>query len=114
MRIRCGVHPHLLRGRGGLGAGTVRHGRVCRLFHEGSGQRRYGGGHRPHAGENADLPPQWLTTIVVEDLEASLRRCTERGGTQVTAMKGAAGEQRYCVIQDPAGAYLARMELGTA
>ena len=65
-------------------------------------------------GENADLPPQWLTYIVVEDLEASLRHCTERGGTRVTDIKGAAGEQRYCVIQDPAGAYLALIELGTA
>ncbi len=63
-------------------------------------------------GENADLPPQWLTYIVVEDLEASLQRCTDRGGTQVTGVKDAAGEQRYCVIQDPAGAYLALMELG--
>ena len=63
-------------------------------------------------GVNADLPPQWLTYIVVEDLSASLQRCTDRGGTQVTGVKGAAGEQRYCVIQDPAGAYLALMELG--
>ena len=63
-------------------------------------------------GENMDLPPQWLTYIVVEDLEASLERCTERGGIQVTGIKGTPGEQRYCVIQDPAGAYLALMELG--
>jgi hypothetical protein len=29
-------------------------------------------------GVNADLPPQWLTYIVVADLEASLQRCDGR------------------------------------
>lgn len=62
-------------------------------------------------GENADMPPQWLTYVVVEDLDASLSQCQDRGGTVVTAIKGGEGGARYCVIQDPAGAYLALMQI---
>jgi predicted enzyme related to lactoylglutathione lyase len=63
-------------------------------------------------GENADMPPQWLTYVVVDDLDASLERCQDGGGRIVTAIKGNEGEGRYCVIQDPAGAYLALMQTG--
>jgi predicted enzyme related to lactoylglutathione lyase len=62
-------------------------------------------------GENADLPPQWLTYVVVADLDESLRRVQTGGGTQVTTIKGAAGSNRYCVIRDPAGAHIALMEV---
>ena len=53
-----------------------------------------------------------VCTIPVEDLDASLQRCKEGGGTIVTAIRGNEGEGRYCVIQDPAGAYLALMQTG--
>lgn len=62
-------------------------------------------------GENADLPPQWLAYIVVEDLDASMRQCVEMGGTLLTGIKGGEGETRYCVIRDPAGAMLALMQM---
>jgi predicted enzyme related to lactoylglutathione lyase len=60
-------------------------------------------------GENADLPPQWLVYIVVDDLVASLRRCTAEGGTKISAIKGS-GPGAYCVTRDPAGAVLALMQ----
>jgi len=63
-------------------------------------------------GENADLPAQWLSYVVVQDLDASRERCVANGGALISAVKGNPGEQRYCVIQDPASAYLALMELG--
>ncbi len=63
-------------------------------------------------GENAGLPAQWLNYVVVENLDASLQRCTELGGSVVSAIRGNPGEQRYCVIQDPAGAVIALMEIG--
>jgi predicted enzyme related to lactoylglutathione lyase len=62
-------------------------------------------------GENADLPAQWLTYVAVPDLEASMRRCTEAGGQLLSGVKGGGG-WRYCVIQDPAGAVLALMQVG--
>lgn len=61
-------------------------------------------------GPNADLPPQWLVYINVADLDESLRRCAEAGGTQVTDIKGGGKGPRYCVIRDPAGAMLTLLQ----
>jgi predicted enzyme related to lactoylglutathione lyase len=63
-------------------------------------------------GDNADLPAQWLTYVVVPSLEASLERCRAGGGEVVTEIKGLGGTQRYAVIRDPAGAYMALMQIG--
>jgi uncharacterized protein len=62
-------------------------------------------------GVNADLPPQWLMYITVEDLDRSVARCTELGGRIVAGPRGM-GEARYCVIQDPAGALCALFQPG--
>lgn len=62
-------------------------------------------------GENAALPPQWLVYITVADLDASIARCQERGGSLIAGPKGA-GAGRYCVIRDPAGAAMALMQGG--
>ena len=58
-------------------------------------------------GPNADLPPQWMIYIVVEDVDRSVARCTELGGRVVTGPRGSASTGRTCVIQDPAGAVAA-------
>jgi predicted enzyme related to lactoylglutathione lyase len=55
-------------------------------------------------GANADLPAQWLIYITVADLDASLARCAELGGTVVAGPKQMVGMGRYAVIRDPAGA----------
>ena len=57
-------------------------------------------------GENADLPPQWLAYIAVDDLDASLAAVRARGGEVVAGPKGE-GQGAYAVIRDPAGAVLA-------
>lgn len=61
-------------------------------------------------GENADLPPLWLVYLVVEDLDASVRRCVELGGVVVAGSKGDEPGSRYVVIRDPAGAVAALVE----
>ena len=62
-------------------------------------------------GVNADLPPQWLVSITVPDLEASLAQCLALGGTQLTPIKGDHGaENSYVTIKDPAGAVLSLMQ----
>lgn len=58
-------------------------------------------------GGNADLPPQWLVYITVEDVEASAARCRELGGRVLAGPRSLGGTGRYCVIQDPAGAVAA-------
>jgi predicted enzyme related to lactoylglutathione lyase len=61
-------------------------------------------------GMNADMPPVWLVYISVLDLEESIQRCIVRGGKLVFGPKGMGGKGTFCVIQDPAGAYVALYE----
>lgn len=63
-------------------------------------------------GVNAELPPVWLVYITVEDLDRSIDRCRELGGTILIGPKGMAGNDRYCVIKDPAGAVAALYQPG--
>ncbi len=60
-------------------------------------------------GENADLPPQWLAYIAVDDLDASLSAARDHGGEVVAGPKGE-GEGSYAVIRDPEGAVLALIQ----
>lgn len=64
-------------------------------------------------GVNADVPPQWLIYIEVEDVERSARTCVELGG-QVLAGPRDMGGGRFCVIRDPAGATCALFKSGGA
>lgn len=57
-------------------------------------------------GANASLPAQWLIYITVENLETSLKHCKDLGGQQLSDIKSA-GNGKYAVIQDPAGAVCA-------
>ncbi|MDY7093258.1 MAG: VOC family protein [Acidobacteriota bacterium] len=58
-------------------------------------------------GANQGLPAQWLIYIVVADLDASIERCESLGGKVLAGPKGQPGHDRYCVIEDPAGAVAA-------
>lgn len=62
-------------------------------------------------GVNSDLPPQWLIYINVKDIEKSIQFCKELGGKMITEIKSM-GASKYCVIQDPAGAYCTLFEHG--
>ncbi|MEM9553202.1 MAG: VOC family protein [Acidobacteriota bacterium] len=55
-------------------------------------------------GANADLPATWLVYINVEDLDASVAKVTEAGGSIVQEIKDIGEYGRFCVIKDPAGA----------
>lgn len=57
-------------------------------------------------GVNESLPPQWLMYIAVEDITASMERCTQRGGKVIDGPR-TSGDSSFCVIQDPAGAIVA-------
>ena len=55
---------------------------------------------------NADLPPQWLIYINVEDVDVAAERCTSKGGTIVDGPRDM-GNRRFAAIRDPAGAVAA-------
>lgn len=58
-------------------------------------------------GLNADLPPQWLIYITVENIDRSIENCLAGGGRVISGPKNHGSELRYCVIADPAGAAVA-------
>lgn len=60
-------------------------------------------------GSNADLPPQWLVYITVDDLAASITACEAHHGKCITEVRQGEG-YRFVVIQDPAGAVCALIE----
>ena len=57
-------------------------------------------------GVNAYLPPQWLVYIPVENLDASLEKCKSMGGKVIGEKRKMGDQGHYCLIQDPAGAYM--------
>ena len=61
-------------------------------------------------GVNADLPPQWLLYVTVPDIDASIRACTDGGGSVIAGPRGMGAYGRFCVIRDPAGAVMALLE----
>jgi predicted enzyme related to lactoylglutathione lyase len=56
-------------------------------------------------GENKHLPPQWLLYVTVESVEEAAKQCTLQGGKIIDGPRKM-GDSNFCVIQDPAGAYL--------
>jgi uncharacterized protein len=61
-------------------------------------------------GVNADLPPQWIIYVIVEDLDRSLEACRAGGGSLIGDIRGAEHGSRFCIIRDPAGAVMGLME----
>lgn len=57
-------------------------------------------------GGNAHLPAQWLMYVSVDDLEASLKEVTANGGKIIGDKRSDGKGGHYCLIQDPAGAYM--------
>jgi predicted enzyme related to lactoylglutathione lyase len=62
-------------------------------------------------GSNADLPPQWLLYITVDDVGQSASRCVQNGGEVLLAPRSMA-EGSFCVIRDPSGAVCALFDAG--
>ena len=69
-----------------------------------------GGGICWARGENADLPPQWLLYVMIENLDASLDKCRALGGTVLAGPRALGKGQRFAVVRDPAGAVMAIVE----
>lgn len=65
-------------------------------------------------GSNQGLPAQWLMYITVADLDESLKQVEANGGKVVRGIREYAGQGRYAVIQDPAGAVAALYQVVNA
>ena len=57
-------------------------------------------------GVNAGFPAAWIMYVNVADLDASMEAVRLSGGEIVNGPRKMGETSRYCVIKDPAGAYL--------
>lgn len=57
-------------------------------------------------GANAHLPAQWMIYFAVADLDSSLEAVVRLGGRRIGEIRSY-GDDRYCAIEDPAGAVCA-------
>lgn len=61
-------------------------------------------------GSNTNPPPVWLIYINGTDLEKSRAGCVALGGQVIAGPREYAGQGKYCIIRDPAGASAALFE----
>lgn len=69
--------------------------------------RRPAAGVRHARGVNRTLPPVWMLSLPVGDLDESLRRVQEEGGKVIETTRGIDGGTARAVIQDPVGVHFA-------
>jgi predicted enzyme related to lactoylglutathione lyase len=62
------------------------------------------GGICNQRGVNANIPPQWIMYVCVEDVDATLKIAIEKGGKLIHESKKSDGTLNYVIVQDPAGA----------
>ena len=67
-----------------------------------------GGGMMKNPAPGA--PSHWLAAVAVDDIEATVKRVEELGGTIVEPVTKLGFIGSMCIIQDPTGAHLALFE----
>ena len=67
-------------------------------------------GIRHARGPNAGLPPGWLLHLPVGDLDESVRRVKQEGGSVIGTTPGSDGKHASVAIQDPVGAHFALVQ----
>jgi predicted enzyme related to lactoylglutathione lyase len=60
-------------------------------------------------GVNVGIPPQWLIYIQVDSVDEAICNCMAAGGSVIRETRTLDG-QKFCVIQDPAGAVMGLIE----
>ena len=63
-------------------------------------------------GVNKDLPPAWIMYVNVADLDNSLEAVRNGGGEIIGEVRKMGEKARYCIIKDPAGAYIGLFDHG--
>lgn len=57
--------------------------------------------------QQKDIPPHWMSYVLVENLEASLEKATQAGATVIKPATTAGDFGRFAIIRDPIGAHIA-------
>lgn len=61
----------------------------------------------------ADAPSHWTSYVAVDDVDASARRTEELGGKVVVQPMDIPNVGRFCLINDPTGASISLIKLGS-
>lgn len=72
---------------------------------------RFNGGMMGMTADFGDMPPNWLVYLSVADIDAAVAKVSELGGTVFGPVRDAGEVGRFAMIQDPAGASLALIQL---
>jgi predicted enzyme related to lactoylglutathione lyase len=64
------------------------------------------GGIMKIPAESEGLPPNWCPYVTVDDVDATVKRCTQLGGSVLMPPTDIPSVGRFAVIKDPQGAAL--------
>lgn len=71
------------------------------------GDKEFGGIWAIPEAQQNQIPPHWLTYILVENIEKSLEIASQNGATILKPVQTAGEMGLFAIIKDPAGAHLA-------
>jgi uncharacterized protein len=71
------------------------------------------GGIYQMTAEQGDMPSHWMPYVAVEDVDASAKRVGELGGKVCVPPTDIPNVGRFCVINDPTGATISLIKLGS-
>lgn len=74
------------------------------------GEKQFGGMYKKPP-EMSEVPSHWMSYVSVDDVDASLAKATELGGTIVVPATDIPGTGRFGMITDPTGAAIAMITL---
>lgn len=60
--------------------------------------------------QQSDIPPHWMSYILVENVDKSLEEIVNHGGSILKPADNAGDMGRFAIIKDPTGAYIALWE----
>lgn len=63
-------------------------------------------------GVNKDIPSAWIMYVNVANLDASMEAVKKGGGEIVNGPRKMGDKAKYCIIKDPAGAYMGLFDHG--
>lgn len=69
--------------------------------------KEFGGIWAIPKGKEKEIPPHWMTYILVENLDESLKKATQNGAKIMKPVTAAGDMGRFAIITDPTGAHIA-------
>lgn len=75
-----------------------------------NGDKEFGGMWQIPKDKQKEIPPHWLSYILVKNVEETLKKATDSGAKTIMPVTGITDFGRFAIIQDPTGAHIAFWE----